>query len=142
MARSWQRVVSKMKVICALCQREGKPGYLEEREPFDNPAVTHGLCSPHKEQLLESIPSRSFPDVDLLIVVRPNDTPLYEYLQRSFTGVPRVKVIVERRVGDRRRAQRLVAGERRRHETRRNRQGKVSPLGYTLVRFTRSRPGA
>ena len=51
-----------MKVICSLCEREGKPGYLGEREPLDNPAVTHGLCAPHKELLLESIPSRSFPD--------------------------------------------------------------------------------
>src|SRR5437773_10870103 len=76
-----------MKVICSLCEREGKPGYLGEREPLDNPAVTHGLCSPHTEQLLESIPSRSFPDAELLIVVRPNDTELSEYLQRSFAGV-------------------------------------------------------
>src|SRR2546425_12113282 len=95
-----------MKVICSLCEREGKPGYLGEREPLDNPAVTHGLCSPHTEQLLESIPSRSFPDAELLIVVRPNDTELYEYLQRSFAGVHHVKVIVERRGGDRRREQR------------------------------------
>src|SRR2546422_1389984 len=97
-----------MKVICSLCEREGKPGYLGEREPLDNPEVTHGLCSPHTEQLLESIPSRSFPDAELLIVVRPNDTELYEYLQRSFAGVHHVKVIVERRGGDRRREQGLV----------------------------------
>src|SRR3989454_9951501 len=88
-----------MKVICSLCEREGKPGYLGEREPLDNPEVTHGLCSPHTEQLLESIPSRSFPDAELLLVVRPNDTELYEYLQRSFAGVHHVKVIVERRGG-------------------------------------------
>jgi hypothetical protein len=93
-----------MKVICSLCEREGKPGYLGEREPLDNPAVTHGLCSPHTEQLLESIPSRSFPDAELLIVVRPNDTELTLDL---------------------------------RQQPRRLRRGKVSPLGYTVVRFKR-----
>ena len=125
-----------MKVICSSCEREGKPGYLGEREPLDNPAVTHGLCSPHTEQLPESIPSRSFPDAELLIVVRPNDTELYEYLQRSFAGVHHVKVIVERRGGDRRREQGLVTLDLR-QQPRRIRRGKVSPLGYTVVRFKR-----
>ena len=125
-----------MKVICSLCEREGKPGYLGEREPLDNPEVTHGLCSPHTEQLPESIPSRSFPDAELLIVVRPNDTELYEYLQRSFAGVHHVKVIVERRGGDRRREQGLVTLDLR-QQPRRIRRGKVSPLGYTVVRFKR-----
>ena len=125
-----------MKVICSLCEREGKPGYLGEREPLDNPEVTHGLCSPHTEQLLESLPSRSFPDAELLIVVRPNDTELYEYLQRSFAGVHHVKVIVERRGGDRRREQGLVTLDLR-QQPRRIRRGKVSPLGYTVVRFKR-----
>jgi len=126
-----------VKVICSLCEREGKPGYLGEREPFDNSAVTHGLCAPHTELLLESIPSKSFPDVEVLIVVGPNDTALYEYLQRSFAGVHRVKVIADRRGGDRRRGQRLIADDRRQKKTRRIRQGKVSPLGYTVVRFKR-----
>src|SRR5213080_4479942 len=123
-----------MKVICSLCEREGKPGYLGEREPLDNPAVTHGLCSPHTEQLLESIPSRSFPDAELLIVVRPNDTELYEYLQRRFAGVRYVQVIRERRAGDRRREPCFVTDDLR-HQTRRIREGKVSPLGYVVVRF-------
>lgn len=125
-----------MKVICSLCEREGKPGYLGEREPLDNPAVTHGLCSPHTEQLLESIPSRSFPDAELLIVVRPNDTALHDYLQRAFAGLRGVKVIMERRAGDRRAAQYPVADERRLVRTRRIREGEVSSLGYTVVRFT------
>src|SRR3989442_13176013 len=90
-----------MKVICSLCEREGKPGYLGEREPLDNPAVTHGLCSTHTEQLLESIPSRSFPEAELLIVVRPNVTALYEYLHRSFAGVNNVKGMAKRRGADR-----------------------------------------
>jgi hypothetical protein len=34
-----------MKVVCALCEREGKAAYLGERAPYDNPATTHGICS-------------------------------------------------------------------------------------------------
>src|SRR2546422_1020840 len=64
------RDVAKIQVICAWCRHEGKPGYLGEREPFDNPAPTHGVCLRHREQFLESLPSTSFPDAELLIVVR------------------------------------------------------------------------
>jgi len=126
-----------MYVICAWCRLEGKPGDLGHREPLDNPVSTHGVCAPHKEQLLESLPSRSFPDAELLIVVRRNDTALYEFLQRSFACLPRVKVIVDRRADDRRSAQCPVPDERRRLRRRRIRQGTLSPLGgYTVVRFT------
>src|SRR5207249_10354711 len=90
-----------MKVVCAWCEREGKPSYLGEWEPYDNPATTHGICSRHKEQALEALPSQSFPDAEMLIVVRPNDTDLYEYLLRRFAGVPGVRVILERRKSDR-----------------------------------------
>ena len=97
MARSWQRRVVRMKVVCAWCEREGKPSYLGEWEPYDNPAATHGICSRHKEQALEALPSQSFPDAEMLIIVRPNDTDLYEYLLRRFVGVQGVRVILERR---------------------------------------------
>jgi len=112
-----------------LCEREGKPAYLGEREPYDNPATTHGICPRHKEQVLEALPSQSFPDVEMLIVVRPNDTDLYEYLLPRFAGVPGVRVILDRRV-DR------PVNDRERDE-RRIRQGTVSALGYTVVRFKR-----
>ncbi len=46
----------------------------------------------------------------MLIVVRPNDTALYEYLLRSLAGVQGVTVIPERRRVDRRREQSSVAG--------------------------------
>src|SRR3989442_269404 len=63
--------LAKMQVIGAWCRHEGKPGYLGEREPFDNLAPTHGVCLRHREQFLESLLSTSFPDAELLIVVRP-----------------------------------------------------------------------
>jgi hypothetical protein len=135
-ARHWQRCILKMLVFCAWCQRDGKPGYLGEREPLENPAPTHGICASHKERLLESFPSRSFPDAELLIVVHRNDTALYEYLQRFFADVSGVKVLVDRRVDDRRSAPRSVVDERR-YVRARIRQGAISPLGgYTIVRFT------
>jgi hypothetical protein len=74
-------VLPTMKVVCAWCVREGKPGDLGEREPLEDPGVTHSICAGHRDQLLEDLPSRSFPDVAVLIVVRPNDTALFEHLQ-------------------------------------------------------------
>jgi hypothetical protein len=122
-----------MKVVCAWCEREGQPAYLGECEPYDNPATTHGLCQRHKKQALEALPSQSFPDAEMLIVVCPNDTDLYEYLVGRFAGVPGVRVIL-----DRRRADRPVAELER--QERRIRHGRVSALGYTVVRFKRKLP--
>jgi hypothetical protein len=125
-----------MKAICAWCESEGRPSDLGEREPFYNPVVTHCICAYHQKRLLELLPSKSFPDAEVLIVVRPNDTALHDHLQRAFAGKRAVKVIMERRAGDRRAAQAPVADERRHRRTRRIRQGDVSSLGYTVVRFT------
>ncbi len=132
-ARAWQGRLVRMKVICASCEREGKPAYLGECEPYDNPATTHGLCQRHKEQALEALPSQSFPDAEMLIVVRPNDIDLYEYLLRRFAGVRGVSVILERRQSDR-------PVDEREHNERRIRQGTGSSLGYTVVRFKRKPP--
>ena len=116
-----------MQILCAWCCRDGRPGYLGEREPLDNPEPTHGICVRHKAQLLESLPSRSFPTTELLIVVRRDNTVLYERFGRLFAAMPRVKVIVDRRVSDERRAER----------TRRIHTGAISPFGdFTIVWFT------
>jgi len=125
-----------MKAICAWCESEGQRSDLGECEPFDNPAPTHCICTRHKERLLELPPSKSFPDAELLIVVPRNDTALYEPLQRSFVGISGVRVILDRRVSDRRSAKSRVTDERRQVKTRQIRQGEVSSLGYTVVRFT------
>jgi hypothetical protein len=125
-----------MKAICAWCESEGRPSDLGEREPFYNPAATHCICAHHRKRLLELLPSKSFPDAEVLIVVRPNDTALHDYLQRAFAGMRGVKVIIDRREGDRRRAQGPVTDDRRQVRTRRIRRGEVSSLGYTVVRFT------
>lgn len=123
-----------MKVICASCRVEGRPGDLGEKAPFDDPSETHGYCPRHAALLLASLPSLSFPDIELLIVVRRHDVPLFDYLQRRLDGVRGVKVILERRVGDRRHDVRSRAPDRRRLR-RRLRLGQASSLGYTVVRF-------
>jgi hypothetical protein len=127
--------LARMKVVCAWCLHEGKPGDLGEREPLEDGGVTHSICEGHRDQLLEGLPSRSFPDVEVLIIVRPNDTALYEDLEWSFAGVPGVKVIVDRRTDDRRSAQDPISDDRRRVRTRRIRQGRTLG-GHTVVRFT------
>jgi hypothetical protein len=130
--------VIKMVVLCAWCRRDGESGYLGEREPLDNPGPTHGVCTPHKIQLLESLPSRSFPDAELLIIVRREHIALYWQLERVFAGLSRVKVILDRR-GPERRAipSPELHKDRRRRSDRRIREGVTSPLGgFTIVRFT------
>ena len=125
-----------MKIICASCRVEGRSGDMGEKPPFDDPTETHGYCARHTAQLLATLPSHAFPDVDLLMIVRRHDQALYDYLQRRLAGVRGVKVILERRAGDRRRAASVPARDRRRLE-RRLRLGQASPLGYTIVRFRR-----
>jgi hypothetical protein len=134
----------EMRILCAWCCREGQPGYLGEREPLDNPEPTHGVCPHHKAELLESLPSRSFPQAELLIIVRRENTALYEQFKRVFTelGVSHVKVIQDRRVADRRAVLRPESYERRRMRRRRVREAAISLLGgFTIVRFTpKARP--
>jgi hypothetical protein len=125
-----------MKIICASCRVEGRSGDMGEKAPFDDPTETHGYCARHTAQLLATLPSHAFPDVDLLIVVRRRDQALFDYLQSRLADVGGVKVILERRAGDRRRAGYGPSRDRRRLE-RRLRPGQASSLGYTIVRFRR-----
>jgi len=123
-----------MRIVCAWCKQEGRAGILGEREPLADTTETHGICSRHSEQLLEQLPSRSFPGVRLLLVARPSEVALHHYLTRAFVGVPDVKVIHDRRQGERREAQREVSIERR-LANRRLRNAEFSSLGYLTVRF-------
>jgi hypothetical protein len=130
-------LVRSMRIVCAWCYREGQPGYLGEREPLDNPEPTHGICDRHRAAVLESLPSQSFPDAELLIVVRRGNLALYEDIVRMLTGLARVAVIVDRRVADRRAAPAEGPRERRSLSTRRLREVAGPSSGdLTLVRFT------
>jgi len=123
-----------MRVSCAWCQREGQPASLGERAPLDDPAETHGICRRHTQELVNRLPSRSFPGVRLLLVVSPKEEALYEHLQRELAGVAGVKVILERRRSDRRLTDSDVPEDQRQVD-RRVRQGEVSAFGYTVIRF-------
>ena len=94
--------------------------------------------SAQTEIVAPTLPLNSFPDVQFLIVVLFKETDLYEHLTKIFAGVRGVKVIMERRRGDRRQQRRDVAVERRERGERRLHRGKVSALGYTAVRLPRS----
>ena len=125
-----------MNLICAWCLREGKYGQLVENESSHDCSRTHHICARHEAQLLAEVPSPSFPDTELLIVVHRGGEQLLEYLQERLSGLRGVLVILERRTADRRREARVEQRERQ-NIPRRLRVGQVSPLGYTVVHFVR-----
>jgi hypothetical protein len=124
-----------MKVACAWCEREGSRGFLREREPFDDPRETHGICRHHRERVLHELSAPDFPDIDLLIVVDRKEALLYEYLCRNFAQIRGVGVILERRERDRRTTTIGVNTERRVREDRRRRTGIRSIAGYRAIRL-------
>jgi hypothetical protein len=126
-----------MKLICSWCRAEGRPGLLGEKPPLDDPTETHGICRRHRDELLESLPSSSFPGIDLLIVVRPHEAALFQYLHLRWSSVRGVRVIVDRRRAERRRLRQPVATERRRRPDARIRPPAFTPPGYQMIRFNR-----
>ncbi len=128
---------SRMKVVCAWCERDGVPAFMGEREPLDDPSITHGICPRHLTLMLSTLPSGSFPGVDLLVIVRVSDRALFEHLLWATSGVPDIRAIMERRRGERRRRIEGSVSERRERE-RRLILGQVSAMGYTMVRLRRS----
>ena len=41
-----------MTVVCAWCQHQGRTTVLREKEPFDHPVVSHGICEEHAKAFL------------------------------------------------------------------------------------------
>ena len=37
-----------MTVVCAWCQRLGRPAVLGQKEPLDLADITHGICDEHE----------------------------------------------------------------------------------------------
>ena len=126
-----------MRIVCAWCERDGAPALLGEREPLDDLTITHGICPRHLTQLLGTMPSGSFPGVELLVIVRPSDRALFEHLLWATSGVPDIRAIMERRLGERRRRIETSVSERRERE-RRLILGQVSAMGYTMVRLRKT----
>lgn len=44
-----------MKVVCIYCEKEGVPAVIREKEPLDDPRVTHGVCRRHHLQVREEV---------------------------------------------------------------------------------------
>ena len=123
-----------MRVICAWCQQEGRPGLLRVREPLDDPTETHGICDRHQQQVFEGLPSTSFPSTRWLFIVPAADQASYDHLARLMRNIAGTTVIVDRRKGERRRAPAPTKPDRRRLD-RRVRRPQPSSLGYALIRF-------
>ena len=49
-----------MKVVCAWCERQGRPSLLREKEPRGG-GVTHGICDDHIQLLLAELGTRRPP---------------------------------------------------------------------------------
>jgi len=77
-----------MVCVCAWCQR-----YLGSKEPFANPAVSHGICSPCQERQMADLP---------VLVVSPARATKIPLLQSLLSGAPDVAIVVDRRSGERR----------------------------------------
>ena len=126
-----------MRAWCAWCQEEGKPGFLGERPPLDDPSDTHGICDQHRTMLLAALPQR--PSTGpvrtfrrMLLVLDPEAVELYQYLTRSFAGLKGVEVILDRRRRGPREESATVDPP---VPNRRVHQGERHPVGYTIVRL-------
>jgi hypothetical protein len=97
-----------MVTVCAWCER-----YLGAREA--DPPVTHGICPPcFDRQRLSDTP---------VVVVSPHRADLRGLLQHLLRGEPAIRVVVDRRAGERRRGRAAAdsEAERRREPDRRRR---------------------
>jgi len=48
-----------MKIVCAWCEREGKPAALGEKEPLEDPVPTHSVCPAHLLELISGVMARA-----------------------------------------------------------------------------------
>jgi len=126
-----------MRAWCAWCQEEGKPGFLGERAPLDDPSDTHGICDHHRTMLLAALPpcpaaEPARPLLRMLLVLDPDAVELYRYLTRSFAGLKGVEVILDRRRRGRREESAPTDPP---VPNRRVNPGERHPVGYTIVRL-------
>jgi hypothetical protein len=54
-----------MTVVCAWCQHQGRTTVLREKEPFDRPVVTHGICDEHARAFLAEVGETRTPALTL-----------------------------------------------------------------------------
>jgi len=78
-----------MVTVCAWCQK-----YMGTKDPLDNPTVTHGICSTCAlRQQLGVMPT---------LVISKEHAEALPVFQGLLTGVPEIRVVVDRRQGERR----------------------------------------
>jgi hypothetical protein len=125
-----------LKPICAWCEPGRRDEIVNERRVALDDPPTHGICPRHEQEILALVPSRSFPGVELLVVVDRGAATLYRQLRRAARGLRGVAVIVDRRAAARRRAGGDgVPGRERRQGDRRRRRALASGPGYVVVRL-------
>jgi hypothetical protein len=78
-----------MITVCAWCQK-----YMGSKEPFDNPAVSHGICNGCCDR-------DSLADAPVL-VVSPGRARAIPMLQTLLRGAPEIAIVVDRRARERR----------------------------------------
>jgi len=132
-----------MRAWCAWCQEEGKPGFLGERPPLDDPGDTHGICDHHRTLLLAALPQRAATGESrqfrrMVLVLDPDAVELYRYLTRSLAGLKGVEVILDRR---RRSPHSESPPADPSVPNRRVNRGERHPVGYTIVRLPRAGNG-
>ncbi len=105
-----------MRVVCAWCQAEGRPGALGEKPPLDEPGETHGICWQHRIRLLAGNPLLE--DSRFLVVVARSRPDILAEARQQFADDPRIQVVADRRHGERRRGGGAYWPERRRGDRR------------------------
>lgn len=91
-----------MVTVCAWCQR-----FMGSKEPFANPAISHGICPPCQErQSLVETP---------VVVVSPDRAGNIPLLQSLLQGAPDVAIVVDRRNRERRNDHDRANGNSERH---------------------------
>ena len=92
--------------VCAWCQK-----YMGPKEPISDSAVTHGICDTCAlRQQIGEMPTL------VIAKERANTLPV---LQALLTGTPAIRVVVDRREGDRRHLAEMAEAERRARADRR-----------------------
>ena len=95
-----------MVTVCAWCER-----FLGARD--DEPKVTHGICAPcAARQRWSDTP---------VVVIAPHRADLQPLLEHLLHGEPAIRIVIDRRAGDRRRGRGEPDAERRRGPDRRRR---------------------
>lgn len=95
-----------MITVCAWCRK-----FMGTKEPLADPVVTHGICPTCAlRQQIGTMPT---------LVIARERAEVLPLLQALVTGIPEIRVVVERRDGERRRSRWADGSERRSQNDRR-----------------------